>query len=312
MRRFRVPIALVIFGLVILIGTAVTEHWVDANKSFAPFHHLLIEIGIALISGGLIGAILETNEWSNYFSKKIRNIVIDPDFLKQLNDDKIQHLNVNLIANQYGEQIKKEDSLYNFFKAKTLTELKLAYRVDYSLNIEATLHENTLHIIEKISYFYHATNDDYIPKEVTWGWDKNLQKNANFIKIDMKHPHPDLYEFKYEPDKFIKEERDGYPTFIYRFPDKFRTDGVWVELKIEYDCNLGQVFGFIQSTPVKNISSIKLTYPEDLDSTVILFGIDETSPAFEMEKSKGKYEMKYDSWCPTKYGVAIQIAKTQQ
>jgi hypothetical protein len=287
-------------GLVLIIGVV----WYEEEHTTLPEYtkvglHVLIEIGIALISVALIGILLETKHWSDYFNKKLKNIVIDKDFLHTLNEENVSKLYQNTTAEKFGDQVKDKKSLYEFLTKRTLNDIATPYRENFSLKLEIQKSGTELSYKEVLGYTCCAIKNKY-QKHVDWSYTEGELFSPKFISFKKNIEPIDVSAIT--PDKDGKE-------IIYHFDlGNNKKDKLDIELISAYTGPIGKLWKVVQNVPVKNISCLEITYPADLFLHFEKFGI-ENEGYQEIKNNPGYFHVIYDNWLPVSYGFALQISK---
>jgi len=314
MKKYILPAILVVIGSAILTTITVLDHWITGHPSIVPFSHLAMEIGIALISAGLIGVLIETPGWSVYFSDRILEALIKPQFVAQLSDDVLDRYTKEVYAKKFGEHIKEIDSFYTFISGKTIQELKLAYREDYTVNINVEKSGNNLLYTKEISYKFSVLGHQTAPRKVEWAYEPDILKNVVVIdKIKFCYKNGDHVP---ECDMQIAKHRYDrkFAYFYWEIPPEIDVNGMTVKLKLNYETVVGHMNGFEFSYPMNKIKKITIKYPEGLTLRCLYFGIDELNGKLreqhdrtEQNGTVKEFSFEYADWCPKESGFAFQI-----
>ena len=78
-------------------GVAVSAWPPDDLSFWYSFLLFLQAIGIALIGFGFVGMILETKDWRDYFESRIKDIVIQQDYLQNLDSPTLKNLETSVL-----------------------------------------------------------------------------------------------------------------------------------------------------------------------------------------------------------------------
>jgi hypothetical protein len=100
-------LALVFFSVILeaLIFGAGTAR---ANSIGMDLIHSLIKLsdvaGIAFLVFGLIHITIETEDWSDYFRERIREIVMEQSYLSTLDKNRLETLHSSVLKAKFGDQ----------------------------------------------------------------------------------------------------------------------------------------------------------------------------------------------------------------
>ncbi len=170
------------YGLFIaLLGTLLIVLTLLFEDAYRPLSHtktiianLLDHLGIAFVSIGIIGIIVDLNDWRKYFQERIAETIIQKNFLKRLDQTELINLQTNALKVFFkAENIEREESLLDFLHTKIHGFIGSPYREDFSgrLFIEQSADGGAYHIKETTT-FKCRTVGKFIQDEVQWAMHK--------------------------------------------------------------------------------------------------------------------------------------------
>lgn len=197
----------IIFAGIIIILSAlqIEEAYQSPSHFLVVALKLLDHIGIALISIGLIGIIVESRDWQKYFQERIADTIVQRAYLNRLDPTELLQLQANTLKAYFNvDDLDREESLLNFFHSKIQVFLASPYRedIDGIFTIDNSEDRKSFTLEETISFRCRKVGDSTID-QVYW----NTRKDAVEAKLD---------EFKIT----VRIPRNFYqsPEFKTRYP----------------------------------------------------------------------------------------------
>lgn len=186
-------IVMILFGalliaLSLLTGERWTTHFAEISLRFVD------HVGVALISIGTIGILLETRDWSNYFQKKIAKTIVQKDYLSTLESNELRTLQGNVLKAIYVlDDVNHEDTLLEYCQQKIHGYIADPYREDVLgfFNIAYTQDMQQYVIEETISYTCRAINK-CIQNEVRWTMEAGEILDLSEFEIILKFPQQEF------------------------------------------------------------------------------------------------------------------------
>lgn len=300
---------LMIFGLAVLIGAYLMEENLNGYW-YSIGGHLATELGIALLSVAIIGVVIETRHWSEYFRTKLMEIIVSPENIAQLNDYRIKIMQMNIFRRQYGEHVVAKDSMLDYFNRKLLSEIAIPFREDYSLQIdvefakdsEGLILKDMLQYSECLSYRCRACNGN-IQERIVWSYMDDFV-NGFIIEAWIKLPNGDK-KVLVDSKQTIKKNGDGECVFTYDLKDYLNQDGLEVMLRTIYQGPARRPWKNIFTYPLRNIKCVSVQYAPELKVDLLYLGID-TALLIE-KKTARSYSANYPEWCLRNYGMVIHV-----
>src|SRR5262249_13526494 len=142
-------VALLILGLLAIFASLYFEalhldpsHPIAEPTLIGTGIKLLDVAGIGLIATGILNILIETRDWRDYFSRLLREIVIEQSYLDTLDKDKLTALQTNVLKALFRDQlIDREGSFLNYFHSNLHKYIAEPYREDVSSEISITEHD---------------------------------------------------------------------------------------------------------------------------------------------------------------------------
>jgi hypothetical protein len=320
---------IIMTGIIIILSALVIEELYKPGSSLATIAlKFLHHIGIALISIGIIGIILDFRDWRKYFQERIADTIIQKEYLKTLDSTELINLQINSLKAFFRvDDIDRKDSFLDFFHKKIHGYIGSPYREDvievFSINYSQ---DKRYYIVEEtISYKCRKVGDS-IQNVVQWGTSKDSEEEKiEDFSITLQIP-PHLYqspEFKarypevsiphrvYDIKKDVEtgdlvaiKEGMGYSLSLDKYKD---IDELLVKFHIRYTSLINEPFSWRLTRPAKSLRMI-VKHPPELKIDASVFGLDEEE--CDEEHREGLYILNYDSWLLPNSGVVFYFSAT--
>jgi hypothetical protein len=292
-------------------------------------------LGMAALSVGSIGLILELRGLEGYFQKRIAKAITQKDYLRTLHKDELASLQVNTLMAFFDlDDLDAEDSLlrhchdhiHNFIRDPYREDAKAAYDLKYSPN------ERSMIIDEIISFTCRMVAGS-IQEEVRWFTEKgeigrllefsitlvapgepgrfkdthpNLSKKMTFDKDDPKNPPRagggNISDASLGLKAVNGTGRLGYKLSLSQYKE---VDKLFVELHVRYQAPIGRSITWQMSHPSKGVSATVTYEPQWLDFYWEAFGMshDEVTAG----GGPGHHTLSYSSWLLPHTGFAFHF-----
>jgi hypothetical protein len=295
----------------------ITSAWANVILQF--FNNL----GLAFISIGLIGIIVNLRDWKNYFQERLAEIIIKKNYLNTLDKSELIDLQTSTLKAFFKvNDIDREGSFLNYFLSKIHGFIGSPYRENVNIVIIASVLKNKKEIIinENISWRCRKVGDQ-IQGKIKWETlPDEYKKVLSFrLKIQCPHHYVNLCNHKCSfaetcgqpivfENKKLKEYKiqNGYEFNLSEF--KY-IDGLFVQIESQYIVDINRFLTIIMADPSNGIK-ITVRYPNNYNLIVDTFGLEEDE--INMINQTGLYTIIYDQWVMPLNGIVYQFKRVTQ
>lgn len=300
-----------------VIGIIASAYYAEAMKpisgSFSSaFAAGLTTISISLMGLGVFSFALDTKSWKEYFAERLKEVIIESDYLNTLDQDTLKDIQTRLLKAQFKNQsIDKEGSFLNYFHRHLHKFISEPYREDVSTEVlmksDGSNSEQFI-VTDKVRYVCRASRNS-IQKHISWKPDDDEFEKVNSLKITIQYPpHHEFAGTKVEiysksAEKLDKDLVDGIKIEL---EEKYNIDSLIVITEAEYIVKVGKFQYWQMAHPTKNFD-ITITYPEDHKiqfKTLVLEDV-----VSQVTVNAGYLKFGYGSWALPQSGLAWLISK---
>jgi len=317
------------YGLFIaLLGVLLILLTLRFEDSYKPLSHagtiianLLDHIGIAFVSIGIIGIIVDLNDWRKYFQERIADTIIQKNYLERLDKTELINLQTNALKVFFkAENIEREESLLSFLHTKIHGFIGSPYRegFDGRLSIEYS-DDKSAYIVDETTTYKCRTVGEFIQDKVQWAMHKESEvdgledftltleiPNNFFQSPEFKTQYPNLADPTLtltKNDKRLLPSKTGLGYF-YPLIDYKKIDGLFVELCVKYRVSPNRDIVWIMSLPTKRFATT-VTYPASLKLDATILGVDQRD--YHEQSKHGVYSLSYDAWMLPTTGIMFHL-----
>ena len=283
-----------------------------AGSFASAFASALTTLSIALMGFGIFSLALDTKNWKEYFGERIRDVVIENDYLSTLDPEALKEIQTRLLKAQFKNQtIDKEGSFLNYFHLHLHKFISEPYREDVSTEVLMREHEtqqDKFAITDKVTYVCRASRGN-IQAHVGWKPDEGEFEEVISLRITVQFPPHHRDAGKRDEIYFAKDEElnKDLESGIKIPLDKYKSvDGLVVTTESEYIVGLGKFQYWQMAHPTKNFE-ITIVYPKSLAiqfKTLVLEDV-----VSQITKQPGYLKFGYGSWALPQSGLAWLINK---
>ncbi|WP_196795124.1 hypothetical protein [Mariprofundus ferrooxydans] len=307
----------IIVLMVGIIGVLTSAYFAEsmnpAPGSFrSAFATALTTISIALFGFGLFSFALDTKNWREYFSERLKEIVVERKYLESLDQDTLKDLQTNVLKAQFKDQtIDKEGSFLNYFHLHLHKHISEPYREDVSTEVLMSFEQgrnDAFLVTDKVRYVCRASGGK-IQEHVGWKPDEGEFEEVKSLTISIQFPqsHEKSGEVIriYPPDGDAEIDlTKGAKATLAEYSN---IDGLVVITKAVYIAKLGQFQHWQMAHPTKSFD-ITIVYPSGCGmqfKTLVLEDV-----VSQITKYDGYLKFTYGSWALPQSGLAWLITKT--
>lgn len=313
--------------LIILVALYIEESKKPSSESAIVTLKLLMHIGIAFISIGLIGIIVDFRDWQEYFQKQIANTIIQRSYLNSLNQTQLIDLQIDTLKAYFKlEDIDREGRFLEFFQRKIRGYIAEPYREDTTGIVSiADLDERSYMVEETFTYKCRKLGD-YIQDTVRWGYENadeidriesfkvTVRIPQNFFQspdFQAKYPLISSPEIEYDRNnnnKYLQAwtKGIGYTLSLMQYKE---IDGLFIKIQVRFVIPIHRMLSWYMAHPTKNLKAT-ISYPPDRKIQVITFGLDTNE--LDEEDRPGLYALTYGSWVLPVNGMAFSVSEIRE
>ncbi|WP_332854874.1 hypothetical protein [Duganella sp. S19_KUP01_CR8] len=270
----------------------------------------LTTVSVSLIGFAVFNFAIETKDWKSYFGERIKEVVIENDYLSTLSNDALKETQTRLLKAQFKNQsIDKEGSFLHYFHHNLHRFISEPFREDVSAEVHITAHEGTTEkfvIQDKVTYVCRASRGT-IQSHVGWQPDDGEFEEVVSLKITVSYPpsspHAGKSEVVYPPtDANLKEDlKRGISVPLDKYKE---VDFLIVKTEAEYIVRQGSFQYWQMAHPTKNFQ-IAIVYPQDFSiqfKTLVLEDV-----GSQITEQPGYLRFAYTSWALPQSGLTWLI-----
>lgn len=313
--------------LIILVALYIEEVKKPSLESAIVTLRLLTHIGIAFISIGLIGIIVDFRDWQEYFQKQIANTIIQRHYLNSLNQPQLIDLQIDTLKAYFKlEDIDREGRFLEFFQGKIRRYIAEPYREDTTGVVAINYLDEQSFIVEETFTYKCRKVGDYIQDAVRWGYENaneidriesfkiTVRVPQNFFQspdFKAKYPFISSQEKEYDKDNSDKDLQAwdkgiGYTLSLMQYKE---IDGLFIKVQVRFVIPIYRMLSWYMAHPTKNLKAT-IKYPPDRKIQVITFGLDQNE--LDEVDSPELYTLTYGSWVLPINGLAFSVSEIRK
>jgi len=309
--------------MILVLLALIKEDAGKANSSVALALKLMEHMGIALITIGIVGIIVDFPDWQKYFQARVAETIIHRNYLKTLSKPQLIDLQTDTLKAFFGlDDIDRAGSLLEFFHVKINSHIGSPYRenVHATLSIVPSDKESTYVVDDIVSYTCRKVGD-YIQDQVRWSASKDEIDKLDDFKVQIRVPqnffqspefktrYPSIslaetiFDRNDASQKRLVPAKDGhgYTLDLSEFKE---IDGLYVKISVRYNIPAGRMITWRMTHPSKNVTGV-VRFPSDFNNHVEVFGFDREE--LNEEYRAGLYTFGYNSWLLPYSGFAFDF-----
>jgi len=301
-------------GLVGIFAAAyLAENMMPISGSLlSAFAASLTAISVSFIGLSIFNFALDSKNWRDYFSERIKEVIIENDYLNTLDQEILKEMQTRLLKAQFKNQaIDKEGSFLNYFHLHLHQFISNPYREDVSTEVLMQLHPDNselFQVTDKVRYICRASGGK-IQTHISWKPDEGEFKEVQSLKITIQFPlhHKDAGNkeviYSREGDELKKDLEQGIKESLEKYQN---IDYLVVTTESVYIVELGKFQYWQMAHSTKNFE-ITITYPSTCKiqfKTLVL-----ENAVSQITESIGYLKFGYSSWALPYSGLAWLVSK---
>jgi hypothetical protein len=318
-------------GVILVLLALVTEDLGKGNSTFLLLLKLMEHMGLALISIGIVGIIVDFPDWQKYFQERVADTIIHRNYLNTLSKSQLIDLQTDTLKAFHGlDDIDRQGSLIEFFHTRINNHIGSPFRenVQAILSVVPT-EDGTGYVVDDIVSYTCRKTGDYIQGQVQWSAAQDEIDKLDEFKVQIRVPQNFFQspEFKTrypstamdEDTVLIFDSKDSAQNQLvpakeghgYTLPlsDFREVDGLSVKISVRYVVPAGRMITWRMTYPSRNVTGV-VRFPPDFNVHVEVFGFG--SEELNEEDKVGLYTFSYNSWLLPHSGFAFDFRRPER
>lgn len=312
-------------GLITVLLTVIFEELLKP-----PTHITIVSIkffehvGVALIILGLVGIIVDFDDWRKYFQERLAETIVKRDYLRTLDEAELLSLQTDTLKAFFQvDDIDRKGSFLEYFHTRIRDFIGSPYREDTHaiLSIMYTDSNDLLEVEDTISYKCRKVGE-FIQDNIRWfnepgevqevlDFKVMIQIPKNFFQspeFKTRYPEATEHPIVFEKGNEKLEEADEGLGFMLSLSDYKEIDGLKVKIYGKYIVKKNRFLVWKMTRPSNRLMLV-FNYPPELEFSIESFGI--AADDLEQEAKKGFYSIRYDSWLLPDNGFIFQFRSSE-
>ena len=290
--------------IIILIGISFI---LVSNADFIKIQYicsLLSAIGCTFIGSGIVNILIDLRDWKEYFSKRLRDVVIKKEYLSSLSIKELINLQREILRiNFANNDIGNADSFFDFYSGPLQNLVNKPYRNDARLIINIQKIENEYAYISDCVSYVLCTNGQENGNNVKFCYDKEEQ-------IDLKY---DVYIRQLTSDNEIENKVSSTENVIPKTSEKEvivdikdykKYPKILIKCISEYKINIKHFYVWKMHVITNNLS-FYINIPDGYDIKVESFALNNNKET--IRKLGKQLSLEYWDWVLPQSGISWQI-----
>ena len=301
MNKPRVYAAIAILSGVLLVTGSRLLPIVGSFSGRTTVMDVLKDLGIAAFIFGLFNILIDLPGWKQYFEERIKEIIIQQEYLDGLDKDVLKLLETNVLkARLDSSSLDERGSLHNFVRDHVQRFLPLPFFEDaHAEVIYEPVSQGALLVTDKVSYTCRAM-DGKIERQMKWKAVETAFREVRGIRFHGTYPagHPREGE-TVELAKAAAGERE----LVHRLEDMNAIDGMRIGLVASYVIDEHKMQVWELERPVNGVE-VTLKFPEEYTPSFAGFLPVQSAPP---TVGPGYFHFRYVDWTLKDCGFAWQL-----
>lgn len=300
-----IGLILIAIGIVIkLVETYLAWKFGEHVTLHEFFLELLNHATVALFSVAVLGFILETKHFYEYFHTLIVDTIIDKRFLADLQPDKLEQLKKKCLETFFNiDELDKEEGFYHFYLDKIEKHIGGPFReyTEAITTVEFSQDRKSFIATDDITYTCRKLGK-VIQDSADWTAEQDEINRVIEFTITVIHKGKTLATHSHKEgdetlDPALKKYEAGH-GFMLPLKEYQDYDGLKIKLKTVFEVPLERPFSWTMPCLSHSFSG-SIRYPCDLEIFFDSFGLDESAlPKAKPTNQTGQrvYHFEHNSW----------------
>lgn len=263
---------------------------------------LLDVTGIAFLVLGVIHIMIETEDWSNYFRDRMREIVMEQSYLNTLDKDKLTVLQTSVLKAQFEDQsIDREGSFLSYLRSNLHHYIVEPYREDVTAEVIYTDAGDCWEVFERVTYVCRKATKGIL-RNYTWQVDPGEYVSIENLKVEIQFPY--THEQRGKKETLYDDKPDFGPPLLCSLAPYENVDGLIVISSEKFRTHKSGFQYWTMADPTKNFD-VTLTFPSNHEVQVKPMVL---NPDLVLTTTAdGYYKAKYDFWMLPESGMTWRL-----
>lgn len=275
-------------------------------------HEIIQTLAITLIITSTFTVFFDTPSFVKKITNILKDIVIEKDFLVEIDPKKKEKVLKNLLSPSKDELMKYSniEDYYTFYAEKTLNTRKNNVRSDYSLTLKSYYKDGKIVTDGIYTYRLHPSEDGFEP--ILVGFTKDCPHNK-ITCLEIFKPNNDKETFNMET---MQPSIDDDKTKEWKIEINDYAKGekhLHINLKTQ-ECGKDhwQLVNFKAMQPTDGFK-LDLTCHEDIEiKEYLIFGIESKDYHYTKDENNKNIEIICNKWIDRGMGIAIVVGKKNE
>lgn len=313
--------------ITILIGTALLLLVIHLEHLYAPHHPAATfmgsawayalkfgeHLGIAVLSIGAIGFLLELPHWQRIFHKHIVDTITEEAYLKKFGPTELDEIQTKLMKAFFKtEDVEKADSFFRYYREKIQDFIGKPYREETSGITKIKYHptdQNAFIVEETISFVCRRLGED-IQKEAKWTTELDEIASITSFRITVTVP-PAIGSQAVTPRVFDQSDPElkkvaGKWGYCLSLEDYKGVNGLKVMVEVTYVVSRDRAFSWTMPYISKGMTCT-IIFPTDLKIFTDQFVMEDIDNPCAIKS--GECVFRYPYWLLPGDGLAFHFRK---
>ena len=314
-------------AITIVIGAVLLLLVIHLGHTYPPYHPAASyrgeawgyalkfgeHLGIAVLSIGGIGLLLEFPHWQDYFHKQIVDTITEEAYLKKFSGVELNEIQTKLMRAFFKtEDIDKPNSFFRYYREKIQDFIGKPYRESTTgvTKISDCLDNPNVFIVEETISFVCCRLGQDIQKEATWTTEPDEIDRITSFSITVTEPptigSPALPPRVFKQGDSELKEVDGKRGYRLSLADYKGMDGLGVKVEVTYVVSRDRAFSWTMPYISKGMKCT-IIFPPELKIFIDQFVMEDVDHPCEIKA--GECVFSYPYWLLPGGGLAFHFRK---
>jgi hypothetical protein len=307
--KYKDAFIFILLGSAVILVSLVSEGQFEIGHIVISF---LSHVGIGLLVIGILGILIDFSHWTEYFEKRLSNIVIEKKYLEKLDQDSLIKLQTEVLKAYYkNDNIGGADGFLDFYHRNIQSLVSIPFRnnANLSLRIDYWDQDPDKFMVYETMSWVCKSNGGKIQDTISWVPGENEFEQVLSFQVSLQHK---ALMTRDNPGGLILFD---YSTLKKKFPigklgfcvpiEKYKElDELYVVVKNNYVIPKERFMGWRMSFPTRRMSLV-VQFPKELEIITELFFCDKN--VMHDERGPGQYYLTIEDWIMTDEGITIQL-----
>lgn len=275
--------------------------------------NLISHLGIGGIVIGVLGILFDTRHWIDYFKERLKEIVIEKEYLDKYSLDELTSLQKDVLKAYFKDQnIGGTEGFLNYYQEHIQAIIGNPFR----MNVIADFHIKYLDkskdklVVDEVIIFQCKSNRGKIQKEIKYIPEKNEFEKVEIISVKLEHETFEfpkggkeiLIEFASFDEAWLQPEGLGFIMPMKEYED---WDGLKITLTLRFIISTQRFISWKMAYITKGLS-ITINYPDDINIEKMFYCMQNN-----IKELPGNYDghcrWGSDGWILPNEGIAFQF-----